>query len=167
MKTECPKCKSLSLEIEGLIDHVKMLQNARDRFDRKCEQLRRLMLDRDKELEVFKHNVKLLADELESENEKAIEYFIAYHDVKNDLKNALQWIDDGTDQEGRDLIVGPLRAKHFASQRIAAGTADEKPDGQAENVDVEAPPPLKSNCAETEKLMGGCPLTPCSDSSSS
>ena len=27
---------------------------------------------------------------------------------------------------------------------------------------MEAPPPLKSDCAETEKLMGGCPLTPCS-----
>jgi hypothetical protein len=26
---------------------------------------------------------------------------------------------------------------------------------------VEAPPLLKSDCAETEKLMGGCPLTPC------
>jgi hypothetical protein len=34
------------------------------------------------------------------------------------------------------------------------------------NVDVEAPPLLKSDCAETEKLMGGCPLTPCSESSS-
>ena len=35
------------------------------------------------------------------------------------------------------------------------------------NVDVEAPPPLESDCAETEKLMGGCSLTPCSFSSSS
>jgi hypothetical protein len=35
------------------------------------------------------------------------------------------------------------------------------------NADVEAPPPLESDCAETEKLMGGCPLTPCSPSSDS
>jgi hypothetical protein len=32
------------------------------------------------------------------------------------------------------------------------------------SADVEAPPPLKSDCAETEKLMGGCSLTPCSTS---
>ena len=34
-----------------------------------------------------------------------------------DLKTALQWIDDGIDeegdQEGRDLIVKPMMAKHF------------------------------------------------------
>lgn len=30
-----------------------------------------------------------------------------------------------------------------------------------------APPPLKSDCAETGKLMGGCSPTPCSISSSS
>jgi hypothetical protein len=32
-----------------------------------------------------------------------------------DLKNALDWIDDGVDQEGRDLIVNPLRAKHLTN----------------------------------------------------
>jgi hypothetical protein len=68
---------------------------------------------RSNETEVFKHNVKLLADELKSENEKAIDWFIHANEIKEDLRNALQWIDDGTDQEGRDLIVGPLRAKHF------------------------------------------------------
>jgi len=66
MKTECPHCKALTLEIDGLIDHIEMLQNARDRFDRECERLR-----------------KTLASE---------------------------------------------------SQREAAESADEKPDGQAENV---------------------------------
>ena len=33
------------------------------------------------------------------------------------------------------------------------------------NVKVVAPPQLKSDCAETEKLMGGCPPTSCSLSS--
>jgi hypothetical protein len=68
---------------------------------------------RSKETEVFKNNVKLLADELKSENEKAIEWFIHANELKESLRVALQWIDDGTDQEGRDLIVAPLRAKHF------------------------------------------------------
>lgn len=71
---------------------------------------------RTKETEVFKHNVTLLADELKSENEKAIDWFIHANEIKEDLRNALQWIDDGNDQEGRDLIVGPLRAKHFKTK---------------------------------------------------
>ena len=40
-------------------------------------------------------------------------------------------------------------------------------ENSATNVDVEAPPLLESEGSETEKLMGGCPLTPCSFSSSS
>lgn len=67
----------------------------------------------EKERDAWKHNAKLLADELKSENEKAIDWFIHANEIKEDLRNALQWIDDGNDQEGRDLIVGPLRAKHF------------------------------------------------------
>ncbi len=34
--------------------------------------------------------------------------------VRKDLKIALHWIDDGVDQEGRDLIVNPMRAKYFS-----------------------------------------------------
>jgi len=34
--------------------------------------------------------------------------------VRKDLKRALHWIDDGIDQEGRDLIVNPMRAKYFS-----------------------------------------------------
>jgi len=33
-------------------------------------------------------------------------------EIRKDLKIALQWIDDGADQEGRDLIVAPMMAKH-------------------------------------------------------
>jgi hypothetical protein len=36
-----------------------------------------------------------------------------------------------------------------------------------ENVKEHAPPPLKSDCAETEELHGGCCVSSCSDSSSS
>jgi len=34
-------------------------------------------------------------------------------DLRESLNTAIQWIDDGTDQEGRDLIVMPFRAKYF------------------------------------------------------
>lgn len=33
--------------------------------------------------------------------------------------------------------------------------------GDFANVKVEAPPPLESDCAETEKLLGGCSPTTC------
>ena len=68
---------------------------------------------RSKETEVFKHNIKILADELKSENEKAIDWFIHANELKESLRTALQWIDDRADQVGRDLIVAPLRANHF------------------------------------------------------
>jgi hypothetical protein len=60
---------------------------------------------RSKETKVFKHNVKLLSDKLKSKNEKAIDRFIHANEIKEDPRNALQGIDEGTDQEGRDLIV--------------------------------------------------------------
>ena len=41
-------------------------------------------------------------------------------ELRKDLKNALHWIDDGVDQEGRDLIVNPLRAKHFTKEPMLA-----------------------------------------------
>jgi hypothetical protein len=95
-------------DVEGdtLMESLIALERARDEWKDEAAL-------RSKETEVFKHNVKLLADELKSENEKAIDWFIHANEIKEDLRNALQWIDDGTDQEGRDLIVGPLRAKHF------------------------------------------------------
>lgn len=68
------------------------------------------------ERNLWKHDAKLLADELESENEKAIDWFIHAHELKKALREALQWIDDGDDQKGRDLIVGPLRAKFFTEK---------------------------------------------------
>ena len=40
---------------------------------------------RSKETEVFKHDVKLLSDALKSENEKAIDWFISYHELKHAL----------------------------------------------------------------------------------
>ena len=70
----------------------------------------------ERERNVFKHNVEILADELESENTKAIDWFIHSHELKEALREALQWIDDGDDQKGRDLIVRPLRAKFFYSK---------------------------------------------------
>lgn len=33
-------------------------------------------------------------------------------ELRKDLLTALQWINDGDDQEGRDLIVDPMMAKH-------------------------------------------------------
>lgn len=33
-------------------------------------------------------------------------------ELKKDLLTCLSWIDDGDDQEGKDLIVGPIRAKY-------------------------------------------------------
>jgi len=61
----------------------------------------------------MRDEIDLLRKELEDERIKALDWFCAYGEMKMDLKNALQWIDDGTDQELLDLIVGPLRAKHF------------------------------------------------------
>lgn len=43
-------------------------------------------------------------------------------DLRNDLKNALHWIDDGVDQEGRDLIVNPMRAKYFSDEKLTTET---------------------------------------------
>lgn len=33
-------------------------------------------------------------------------------ELRKDLLTALQWINDGDDQEGRDIIVDPMMAKH-------------------------------------------------------
>lgn len=35
------------------------------------------------------------------------------NELRKDLRIALQWIDDGFDEEGHDLIVAPMMAKHF------------------------------------------------------
>ena len=52
--------------------------------------------------QVWEHTEAKL-DELISERET----------LREDLKTAIQWIDDGVDQEGQDLIVRPMMAKHF------------------------------------------------------
>lgn len=41
---------------------------------------------------------------------------IKLNEMRKDLKRALYWIDDGVDQEGRDLIVNPMKAKYFADE---------------------------------------------------
>ena len=78
----------------------------------------------------MRDEIDLLRKELEDERVKALDWFCAYGEMKMDLKTALQWIDDGTDQEGRDLIVEPLRAKYFPPK------AD--PILDSENADVDA-----------------------------
>jgi hypothetical protein len=44
------------------------------------------------------------------------------NEMRKDLKNALDWIDDGVDQEGRDLIVDPMRAKYFSYEKLTTET---------------------------------------------
>ena len=61
----------------------------------------------------MRDEIDLLRKELEDERVKALDWFCAYGEMKMDFKTALQWIDDGNDQDGRDLIVEPFRAKHF------------------------------------------------------
>jgi hypothetical protein len=61
----------------------------------------------------MRDEIDLLRKELEDERVKALDWFCAYGEMKMDFKTALQWIDDGNDQEGRDMIVEPFRAKYF------------------------------------------------------
>jgi len=72
---------------------------------------------RSKETEVWKHETKIVREELEATRKEAIDLFIAYHEAKESLRVALNWIADShDDQEGRDLIVEPFRAKHFPTK---------------------------------------------------
>lgn len=46
----------------------------------------------------------------------ALRLELELNEMRKDLKNALHWIDDGVDQEGRDLIANPMKAKYFADE---------------------------------------------------
>ncbi len=48
-------------------------------------------------------------------------------DLKKDLKTALQWIADGDDQQGKDLIVDPFASKYFPCVKCRG---DGKSDGR-------------------------------------
>ena len=52
-------------------------------------------------------------EEVKGIGEESKHLLKSLNETKESLRVALQWIDDGNDQEGRDLIVGPFRAKHF------------------------------------------------------
>ena len=64
-------------------------------------------------IHTLQREIKTLRERVKELEEASLDWFIQAQNIKTDLKTALQWIDDGVDQEGRDLIVDPLNAKYF------------------------------------------------------